>query len=61
MGLLVLGTVALDNVRTPSGVKKRAAVPVPSVLPLAPATPANVLTTPVALIMRIVLLPLSAT
>ena len=45
----------------PSGKLKRAAAPVPSVEPAAPAEPASVVTTPAGVILRIVSLLLSAT
>src|SRR5262249_6980370 len=46
---------------TPSGRLTLAALPVPLMAPATPARPANVLTTPAGLILRIVLLPSSAT
>src|SRR5271157_5152830 len=45
----------------PSGARKRAAAAAPSVSPGLPAAPATVLTTPSGVILRMVLLPVSAT
>ena len=45
----------------PSGLLKRAVVPVASVEPAAPAVPARVVTTPAGVILRIVSLFASAT
>ena len=45
----------------PSGLLKRAVVPVPSALPLLPAKPASVLTVPLGVIFRIVWLSVSPT
>lgn len=46
---------------TPEGKLKRAAVPVPSALPATPAAPANVVTTPEAVTLRMVWLNASVT
>ncbi len=46
---------------TPSGDENRAALPVPSTLPLSPATPASVVTTAAGVILRIVWFEVSAT
>ncbi len=52
----------VPSVVMPKGALKFAAVPVASVAPVIPAVPASVWTTPVAIsILRIVLLPVSAT
>ena len=47
-------TLPAASTATPTGALKCAPSPVPSVLPLMPASPANVVTTPAALILRIV-------
>jgi hypothetical protein len=49
------------SVATPFGELKRASALPPSALPGTPAAPASVLTTPAAVILRIVWLPVSAT
>jgi hypothetical protein len=54
-------TVAPLSTATAKGSLNLAAVPVPFVLPLLPAVPASVVTTPPAVILRMVLLVLSAT
>src|SRR5436190_413562 len=45
----------------PEGLLNRAALPVPSALPLFPVSPASVVTIPTDVILRMVLLPASAT
>ena len=54
--LLVSATYTVPAVltATPRGELNRAALPVPSVLPVFPARPANVVTTPLGVIFRIV-------
>src|SRR6476660_3485289 len=54
-------TVPAASTATPTGVLNRAAAPVPSVLPVLPAVPARVVTTPADVILRIVWLPSSDT
>src|SRR5205823_13648032 len=54
-------TLPEESVATPSGLLNRAALPVPSALPPFPASPASVVTTPAGVILRIVVLSLSAT
>src|SRR6267142_991245 len=54
-------TLPTASVATPNGRLKLAAAPTPSVLPPAPADPANVLTTPAGVILRMVLLYVSDT
>src|ERR1035437_2005956 len=51
----------LVSTATPCGWLKRAPLPVPSALPLTPGDPAQVLTTPPAVIFRIVRLSVSVT
>src|ERR1035437_5927547 len=61
--LLVSATKTLPapSTATPLGNLKRAAAPVPSALPDEPAVPASVVTTPLGVIFRMVLLFVSAT
>ena len=47
-------TVPAASTATPNGLKKRAAAPPPSALPEKPGLPARVVTTPAAVIFRIV-------
>ena len=47
--------------RHSAGTVKSRISPIPSVVPLAPASPANVVTTPIGVIFLTVLLPVSAT
>ena len=54
-------TLPAPSTATPQGLLRRAAAPVPSALPGEPAVPANVVTTPVAVIFRMVWLLVSAT
>ncbi len=51
----------VESTARPCGPLKSAAEPVPSVLPVVPAVPARVVTTPPGVIMRMVSLPVSAT
>ena len=54
-------TLPALSTATPCGWLKSAALPVPSALPLTPANPASVLTTPAGVIIRIVWFQVSAT
>src|SRR5262245_26812924 len=54
-------SVPLASIAIPDGLEKRAAVPTSSTLPGAPAAPAIVVVSPVAVTRRIVWLPVSAT
>src|SRR5205809_7791352 len=61
--LLVSATKMLPtlSMATAAGPLKRAALPVPLTLPVLPAKPAKVVTTPAGVILRMVLLTVSAT
>src|SRR5947207_1614754 len=54
-------TLPAASIATPYGLSNRASLPVPSLEPTWPAVPANVLTAPAAVILRIVSLSASAT
>ena len=54
-------TLPMPSTATLQGLRNRALLPTPSLLPGCPANPAKVLTTPFGVISRIVLLPVSAT
>src|ERR1022692_3359860 len=51
----------LPSMATAEGCQNKARLAFPSALPAKPAVPANVVTTPAAVIFRIVLFPVSAT